>query len=104
MEQLTMERIARIAHMEACLDHAWAALDRLSAGLEAYQLVRHSLKELTAYYEGPLWKQDFEADEAGQLPPSLKRGVLSEDGVYDLLTYHARLLHTMKEVLDHADH
>lgn len=99
-----MEQIIRIAQMERCLDQVGPALDRLSAGLEAYQIVLPALKELTAYYEGPLWRQDFEADEAGQLPPSLKRGVLSEDGVYNLLTYHAHLLHMMKEVLNHADH
>ena len=28
---------------------------------------------------------DFEADEAGLLPPDLKRGFLSEDGIYNLL-------------------
>ncbi|MBK6087256.1 DUF4298 domain-containing protein, partial [Ruminococcus difficilis] len=28
---------------------------------------------------------DFAADEAGLLPKGLKRGVLSEDGIYNLL-------------------
>lgn len=31
------------------------------------------------------FKGDFEADEKGMFPKSLKRGVLSEDGLYDLL-------------------
>jgi len=44
------------------------------------------LKILIDYYEGPLWREDFEADEAGKLPKDLKRGVLSEDAVYNLLT------------------
>ena len=30
-------------------------------------------------------------DEAGLLPPDLKRGVLSEDGVYDLLSEYDTL-------------
>ena len=30
--------------------------------------------------------RDYEADEAGKLPADLKRGVLSEDAVYDLLS------------------
>ena len=30
--------------------------------------------------------KDFEDDEKGKLPHDLKRGVLSEDAVYDLLT------------------
>ena len=31
------------------------------------------------------FKDDFEADENGMFPDTLKRGVLSEDGLYDLL-------------------
>ena len=41
--------------------------------------------ELSKYYGSELWKQDFAADEAGNLPPDLKRGVLSEDGIWNLL-------------------
>ena len=31
------------------------------------------------------WLRDYEADEAGLLPPGFRRGVLSEDGLYNLL-------------------
>ena len=41
--------------------------------------------ELEAYYKSPEWKRDFADDEAGRLPKGLKRGVLSEDGIYNLL-------------------
>ena len=44
------------------------------------------LKRLTRYYEGVGWSVDFKLDEAGLLPKDLKRGVLSEDGVYNLLS------------------
>ena len=47
------------------------------------------LKELRAYYVSDAWKRDFSADEAGLLPQELKRGVLSEDGIYDLLEKYA---------------
>ena len=40
---------------------------------------------LKEYYESPQWREDFEADEAGKFPKDLKRGVLSEDGIYNLL-------------------
>lgn len=40
---------------------------------------------LEAYYTSKDWRYDFELDEAGLLPAGLKRGVLSEDGIYDLL-------------------
>ena len=42
-------------------------------------------RALSAYYGSAAWKRDYAADEAGLLPPSLKRGVLSEDGIYNLL-------------------
>ncbi len=43
------------------------------------------LQQLSDYYGSPAWKRDFAADEAGRLPKDLKRGVLSQDGIYDLL-------------------
>ena len=43
------------------------------------------LKALSEYYSSDAWKRDFAADEAGLLPKDLKRGVLSEDGIYALL-------------------
>ena len=44
-----------------------------------------ALSALSSYYGSAAWKRDFAADEAGLLPKELKRGVLSEDGIYDLL-------------------
>ena len=43
------------------------------------------LKALSDYYGSDEWKRDYAADEAGLLPKDLKRGVLSEDGIYALL-------------------
>ena len=43
------------------------------------------LRLLSDYYGSAAWRRDFAADEAGRLPDTLRRGVLSEDGVYHLL-------------------
>lgn len=94
-----MEQLQRIREMEARLDAAAAAVDALEAALEHYLALRPQLEALTAYYESPLWMQDFRDDEAGKLPAGLKRGVLSEDAVYDLLTTHTALLRRLA-VLD----
>ena len=51
--------------------------------------IREDLKNLEHYYETE-WMKDYESDEKGELPSDLKRGVLSEDGLYDLL-YDAKL-------------
>ena len=50
-----------------------------------YTSVLPGLKELEDYYTSPEWQEDYAADEAGLLPEGLKRGVLSQDGISDLL-------------------
>ena len=92
-----MNQIDRIKRMEQNLDEATAALQRLSDGLEAYAAVRPRLEELSAYLRGGQWLADYEADEAGRLPRDLKRGVLSQDALYNLLCECDRLLAAMKE-------
>ena len=48
-------------------------------------LLQEKIEILIQYYESEQWKTDYSADERGELPADLKRGVLSEDGVYNLL-------------------
>ena len=58
------DRITRIKEME-----------------EIYDRVRKDLAALREYEESGLWLQDYEADERGEVPRDLKRGVLSQDGL-----------------------
>lgn len=80
------EQIARIRLMERRLNQALAAVKRLNSALEKYEAAQEAIAALSEYYGSDLWKQDFAADEAGLLPECLKRGVLSEDGIWNLLT------------------
>ena len=76
------ERVERVMKMEEIFDSLSAALaEDPDVLLEKADMLR----ELSCYYEGGLWLSDFESDERGELPTGLKRGVLSEDGVYNLL-------------------
>ena len=81
-----MTRIERITRMEGLLDKSTEVIGRLEQALEDFATLQPDIAELEAYYTSPQWRKDFEADEAGKLPKDLKRGVLSEDGIYDLLT------------------
>ena len=68
---------------------AWADAERLNriAAMEA-AFDRHAPEDmpiLIAYLEG-LWKADYEADDQGLIPRCMKRGVLSQDGLYNLVT------------------
>jgi len=81
-----MEQIERIRQMELRLERAAAAVMALSAALDRFEEVREDISVLNEYYGSKEWKQDYADDEAGELPPDLKRGVLSEDGIWNLLT------------------
>ena len=81
-----MEQLERIRRMELRMERAAAAVMALSAALDRYEEVHEDISALKAYYGSETWKQDFADDEAGRLPSDLKRGVLSEDGIWNLLT------------------
>ena len=82
------DAIARVRRMEQLLDEITEGLRQEQRGGVAFELSQweERIRELTKYYEGGLWMQDFCRDEQGAFPADLKRGVLSEDAVYDLLT------------------
>ena len=98
-----MEQIERIKQMELHLDRASSAVMQLSAALDNYIDVQKSISALDEYYSSDDWKQDYVDDEAGLLPPNLRRGVLSEDAVWNLLSdtkeMNIRLLETVLEIL-----
>lgn len=79
-----MEQIERIRQMEERFDRVWKAVHKLNEAMEEFDGSQESIRELEEYYEGGLWRKDFEDDEKGKIPRNLKRGVLSEDGLFDL--------------------
>lgn len=79
------QQITRIRQMERRLNRATAAVKRLEAALDKWEAAQEAIAALDEYYGSDLWKQDFADDEAGLLPDDLKRGVLSEDAIWDLL-------------------
>ena len=91
------ERIRRIEEMEARMDAVLAAAAELERALESWEAAQPSLTALAVYYAGPAWREDFEADEAGELPAELKRGVLSEDGLWNLLEQARELEERLRE-------
>lgn len=80
---------SRISRFEKMLDRLSEPSSRDSIPEDVFAA---ELKCLAAYYSSRSWREDYEADEKGQLPPRLKRGVLSQDAVYDLLSEHEDLL------------
>lgn len=95
---MNAEQIQRIAAMERTLEETSQAIENLSAALEAYAAVQQQLKELAEYYESERWIQDYDDDCAGRLPKELKRGVLSQDTVYNLLAENDCIKAALREL------
>jgi hypothetical protein len=68
-----LDRIERVEKYERLLDEAAISHDPEKLAL------------LNTYYTSGQWREDYEADERGELPPDLKRGVLSQDALFDML-------------------
>ena len=79
------EAVERISAMEERLDKALMLIGGLERAASAFEQYRSEIKILEEYYTSQQWKDDLELDRSGMLPPDLKRGVLSEDGIYNML-------------------
>ena len=77
--------LERVKQMEQAFDTVREAVDRDPAAAKKDPAVWEQLRQLADYFESGTWLRDYESDERGELPPDLKRGVLSQDGLYDLL-------------------
>ena len=80
-----MNQLERIRYMERLLDFVTKARKEQHFDSENSARIQEALRILAEYYASDEWKQDFADDEAGLLPKDLKRGVLSEDGIWNLL-------------------
>jgi hypothetical protein len=64
-----------------------ADLDRIAEMEEAFdRRAPEDMPVLAAYLDSKQWQRDYEADEQGRIPRGMKRGVLSQDGLYNLVT------------------
>ncbi len=85
--------------MEQLMERASSAVINFSAALDKFVEAQQAIAALSDYYGSDEWKQDFADDEAGLLPADLKRGVLSEDGIWNLLADNRELMNRMREVI-----
>ena len=77
-----MNQIERIQYMENLLDFVIKARKEQNKSAK----IQEAIRILAEYYGSDEWKQDFADDEDGLLPKDLKRGVLSEDGIWNVLS------------------
>ena len=94
-----MGDINRIKKMEGAFDESLEAVSGLMEALSRDDGALEKLKEISDYYGSDEWLEDLEADENGLLPSDLKRGVLSEDGIYNMLEDNDELKIRMLRIL-----
>ena len=81
-----------IYEMESILNKAVEKMDALEKMIAEYKDFQPEIRKLETYYTSPQWKEDLAMDEAGKFPEKLKRGVLSEDGIWNALERNQELI------------
>ena len=89
--------------MESILNRATQKMDALEKKIAEYEEFQSEIQKLEAYYTSQQWKDDLAMDEKGELPDKLKRGILSEDGIYNMLERNKELLSRIKMESDYKN-
>lgn len=96
MTQTDIQRIKDFEYKYSEITRVLAALDM---ALDEYAGIKSYIGDLKDYMESGQWKADFEADERGKIPADMERGVLSEDGLYNMLEDVKRIKERAEKVV-----
>lgn len=77
--------IARVRKMEEDFNMVRNIMDDMEVAVYNFAAVQRRIDRLFDYMEDGQFLEDFEADERGELPKDMPRGVLSEDALDSLL-------------------
>ena len=80
---MIQQAIDRVSKMEQCFDILQKAENENPNAFLEDSSVKEMLQILEQYYQSGQWLYDYELDEKGLIPQNIKRGVLSQDAVYD---------------------
>ena len=72
-------------------------LQNLNDALDRFEQSQEEYRELSIYYGSEAYHEDWEEEKKG-LYDEIPRGVLSEDGVYNLLSDHFEICVRMLEL------
>ena len=84
-EEDVAEAIERIEVMENVLNRTISYLNKNKLTNREREFLDRCVADLDDYYVCGEWRFDLKLDELGKLPDDLKRGVLSQDGIYNAL-------------------
>ena len=84
-EPFPEDLVERVSTMEKAYDSVTEMVQSLNGSIDKYIELQSKIEMLQRYQESEQWLHDYEADEGGKIPAYIKRGVLSEDGLYSTL-------------------
>ena len=92
-----MDSYEHITKMENILNGQKEMLNKLNELVACLDEHQQDYKELIEYYYSDQREQDLKDDEEKKIPQDLKRGVLDEDSIYDMMgDYRETALHMME--------
>lgn len=91
--------IARVRKREEDFNMVREVMDNLESAVCHFEAVQPRIKRLCKYMAEGQFLKDFEADERGELPKDMPRGVLSEDALDELLVDVARMRKRLKALV-----
>ena len=92
-----MNDYSHITEMENILNEYDDKINKMQELLDFFNNNMENYNKLIEYYYSEKRNQDLIDDEKNLIPQDLKRGVLSEDGIYNMLTSHDSLAIEMLE-------
>ena len=93
----------RVARNSSKFKRAEEAIKEAEIGVDMLLDAWEDICSLTEYMDSGQWKEDFEADERGEISKDIDRGALSEDGLYNALYRFQDILSQMSLIIDHVD-
>jgi len=87
----------RIIQMEEIYERIQQKANALEQAISEYEELQSEINILEAYYTSQDWKDDFVMEEKGEIPQGIQRGILSEDGIYNLLEQNKELMKRLEE-------
>jgi hypothetical protein len=94
-----MKMIERIKLNEERYDKIKDTLKDLEISLNNFNNIKKDYKLLNKYYGSKNWFKDKEAYENNKIP-RIKAGVLSEDGVWNMLDNVNEIINDMKKIIN----
>lgn len=93
-----MGKYEHISEMEAILNNHSSRIRELDETVEYLKNNIEDFNRLVDYYHSEQRQEDLRADDNGLIEEKLKRGVLSEDAIYDLISDYYQTCVNMLEL------